>query len=88
MRCASLFKITMGNLENGETITRPNATFNLAQVVRGNTFAGMNATLWFTHDHVFEHNGLFPAHCAYNGMDMPATPLDFSRGNFGLLYRG
>lgn len=88
MRCANAFKITMGNLENGEAISRPNATFNMAQVVRRNSFQGLTGVqLFFTRDHVLELNELLPTHCAYNGADMPATPVNTSWANVGLLYR-
>ncbi len=101
MRCTS-FKLTMGNLENClasggayDCIARPNATFNLAQLIRHNSFEGLTAVqVWFTQDHVVEHNALLPAHCLYNGLDMPVTPVNLTSPisgttttNVGMLYR-
>lgn len=101
MRCTS-FKLTMGNLENClvtggayDCIARPNATFNLAQTIRKNTFEGLSdVVVWFTQDHVVELNDLLPAQCAYNGQAMPVTPMNLTSPvagnqstNIGLLYR-
>lgn len=101
MRCTS-FKLTMGNLENClvtggayDCIARPNATFNLAQTMRKNTFEGLSSVVvWFTQDHVVELNELKSAQCAYNGQAMPVTPVNLTSPvsatvstNVGLLYR-
>ena len=101
MRCTS-FKLTMGNLENClrtggayDCPARPNATFNLAQTIRKNTFEGLSAVeVWFTQDHVVELNELLPAQCTYNRADMPVTPLNLTSPisatqstNIGMLYR-
>ena len=90
-RCTNTFLLTMGNLDKPipDPLTRPNATFNFAQVVRKNDWAGLNtAALRFTHDHVVEHNSHGPAVCVYNGGHTITTNVSMdSRTNVGLLYR-
>lgn len=92
----------MGNLENClvtggayDCPARPNATFNMAQVVRRNSLQGLSGLqVWFTQDHVVELNTLEGAHCVYNGEDMPVTPVNLTSPvggnkttNVGMLYR-
>jgi len=90
MRCAGAFKITMGNLENGEAIKLPNATYNFAQIIRRNTWAGLArpAELRFTRDHVVEHNAHGPAACAYAGGRVFDTLVEMNATtNEGLVFR-
>lgn len=89
MICASSFVITMGNLANGESILLPNATYNFAQVVRHNTWAGTSlAQLLFTRDHVVEFNEPRAQQCAYTGgVTVDVNVSMSSPSNIGLVYR-
>jgi hypothetical protein len=87
-RCAVQFKITMGNLENGEPILLPNATFNFGQVVRRNTWDGLElATLLYTVDHVVELNAAGAAVCYSTGTEVATNVSMGSDTNTGLVYR-
>lgn len=89
MVCASSFVITMGNLANGEAILLPNATYNFAQVVRHNTWAGISlAQMLFTRDHVVEHNDARAQRCVYNGGVVVDVNVSMgSPSNIGLVFR-
>jgi len=86
--CAVQFKITMGNLENGEVIPLPNATFNFAQIYRQNTWEGLElVTLMFTVDHVVERNTYGTAICYSSGETILPNISMTNATNTGLFYR-
>jgi hypothetical protein len=89
MTCAVTFKISQGNLENGEVIKLPNATYNFAQIIRNNDWNGMVlAQLLFTQDHVVEHNVPSTRSCVYNGGAAIAVNVSMgSPTNIGLIFR-
>jgi hypothetical protein len=86
--CTVVFKLTMGNLENGEPIPLPNATFNFAQVVRRNAWAGLaTATVLYTVDHVVELNTASAATC-YSTQQKIMTNVSMDSGtNTRLVFR-
>lgn len=89
MACASSFVITMGNLQNGEVILLPNATYNFAQIVRHNVWDGTYlAEVLFTRDHVVEYNEPRSRRCTYNGgVNISVNVSMNSPSNIGLVYR-
>jgi len=89
VRCVESFMISMGNLENGETVRLPNATYNFAQIVRKNEWAGIGwAQMLFTHDHVVEFNHAGDAVCVYNGgKTVPTAVSTDNPTNSGMVYR-